>query len=406
MPLFRYTAIDRAGVTQRGEMEAADEAAVIARLQRDGSIPVRAEPASAGGVLAGLFHRGAGGQRLRAQEVANLTRELAIMLGAGQDLDRALRFLVETAPNARVRSVVTAVRDRVRDGGTLADALSRQPASFSKLYVGLVHAGESGGRLAETLDRLAVLLERQRSLAATVQSALIYPALLVIAAVGSIVLMLTQVLPQFVPLFEQNGAKLPDSTRMLIATGDFVTAYGLAIVLAILLALVVLRAALRLPKVHLAADRLLLRLPVIGGLVREVLAARFTRTLGTLVGNGMPLIAALGIVRDVMLNHAAILAVDGATASARSGAGLAPALEAAGIFPPRTGYLIRLGEENAQLGPLALRAAEIHEESTRINVQRMVSLLVPAITIVMGGAVAAIVASLLMAMLSLNDLAL
>ena len=160
-----------------------------------------------------------------------------------------------------------------------------------------------------------------------------------------------------------------------------------------------------MPAVHLAADRFLLRVPVIGGLIREVLAARFTRTLGTLVGNGMPLIAALAIVRDVMLNRAAVAAVDLATQSARSGAGLAPALEAAHIFPPRTGYLIRLGEENAQLGALALRAADIHEEQARINVQRMVSLLVPAITIVMGGAVAAIVASLLMAMLSLNDLA-
>jgi general secretion pathway protein F len=150
---------------------------------------------------------------------------------------------------------------------------------------------------------------------------------------------------------------------------------------------------------------MLLRLPVVGGLTRELLAARFSRTLGTLVLNGVPLITALGIVRDAIGNLAGIAAVDRATVSAKGGAGLAGPLGAAEIFPPRTIHLLRLGEETAQLGPMALRAAEIHEEATRLGVQRLVALLVPAITIVMGAVVAGIVSSLLLAMLSLNDLA-
>ncbi len=293
----------------------------------------------------------------------------------------------------------------MRDGASLATVLGRFPASFSRLYVGLVRAGEAGGALAATLDRLATLLERERSLQATVTSALVYPALLLVASIGAIVLLLTQVLPQFVPLFEQNGAVLPTPTRLLIGFGNAVSAYGLYALMAFIALVLLARQALRQPTVKLRADRFLLRLPVIGRLTREVVAARFTRTLGTLVINGMPLIGALDIVRDVIGNLAAVGAVQAATESAKGGAGLARPLGQNGIFPLRTTYLLRLGEETAQLGPMALRAAEIHEENTRLGVQRLVALLVPVIIVVMGAAVAGIVASLLLAMLSLNDLA-
>jgi general secretion pathway protein F len=405
MPSFRYVAIDPAGKIARGVMEAPDEAALVARLQRQGHIPMRAEPATRGPWLAGLLAIEFGRSGLRPQEVADVTRELSIMLGAGQDLDRALRFLVETASAPRIRAVLEQLRDKVRDGGALAAAMAAQPRSFSRLYVGLVRAGEAGGTLAPTLERLATLLERQRSLSASIASAMIYPALLVVAAIGSVTLLLTVVLPQFVPLFAQNGAALPASTQLLIATGGLVADYGLYGLAAALLLLLAARQALRRPGPRLAVDRLLLRLPVIGGLARETLAARFTRTLGTLLLNGVPLIGALAIVRDAIGNLAAVAAVDLATLSARGGAGLSRPLGAAAIFPPRTIHLLRLGEETAQLGAMSLRAAEIHEEAARIGVQRLVALLVPMITVLMGAVIAGIVSSLLLAMLSLNDLA-
>jgi general secretion pathway protein F len=404
MPIFRYVAIDKGGQLVRGTTEAADEPAVIAWLRGQGQLPVRAE-AGGGGFLRDLLATEFGRTGLRRQEVADLTRELSIMLEAGQDLDRALRFLTETAPNPRAARVTEQLRDAVRNGGSLAAALGQHPSSFSRLYVGLIRAAEAGGTLGATLDRMAVLLERERSLASSIKSALIYPALLVIAAIGSIVLLLTEVLPQFVPLFEQSGAQLPTATRLLIAAGDFVGAYGIYVLGVIILAGVALREALRRPGPRLAADRLLLRLPVLGSLAREVLAARFNRTLGTLVVNGVPLVAALGIVRDAVVNLAGVAAVDRATTSAKGGAGLARALGESGIFPVRTVHLLRLGEETGQLGPMALRAAEIHEEKARLGVQRLVSLLVPAITILMGAAIAGIVAALMLAMLSLNDLA-
>jgi general secretion pathway protein F len=313
------------------------------------------------------------------------------MLGAGQDLDRALRFLVETAPNARLGRLLGEIRETVRDGHTLAFALAKHPRSFSRLYVGLVRAGEAGGALAQTLERLATLLERERALASTITSALIYPSVLMLAAIGSVVLLLTDVLPQFVPLFSDNGATLPVSTRMMIDAGSLIGRWGLPGLGGLALVLFALSRWLRQPEPRLAFDRLRLRLPLLGPLAREIMAARFTRTLGTLLINGMPLITALEIVRE--------------TLGARGGGGLARPLSASGLFPERTIHLLQLGEETAQLGPMALRAAEIHEEKTRLAVQRMVSLLTPAITIAMGGMIAAIVASLVQAMLGLNDLA-
>ena len=398
---WRYTAIDRAGQTASGRLEAADEAEVLRHLRRQGAIPVQLDPPGRGNVLGGLLALEVGRRdALTAEDVTTLLRELATMLGAGQDLDRALRFLVETAPNARIRQVAGTLRDAVRDGSALATAMAAQPRSFSRLMIGLVRAGEAGGTLAPTLERLATLMERQRSLAATVQSAMIYPALLLAAATGAIALLLTQVLPQFVPLFEQNGAQLPGSTRFLIAAGDAVGEYGPAALLGL-----AARLALRRPGPRLVFDRLRLRLPVFGGLAREAMAARLCRTLGTLLQNGVALIPALAIAREVLDNAAGARGLDQATVSARGGAGLAAPLEQTGLFPVRMIHLVRLGEETAQLGAMALRAADIHEERTRIATQRLVSLLTPAITIVMGAVIAGIVSSLLLAMLSLNDLA-
>jgi general secretion pathway protein F len=403
MPAFRYTAIGVGGKLSQGVLDAADEMALVEHLRRQGSILMRAEPDGRRRLALDIDLLRRNG--LRAQETADITRELAVMLGAGQDLDRALRFLVETAPNARLRRLLGDIRDTVRDGHTLAFALARHPRSFSRLYVGLVRAGEAGGALSTTLERLATLLERERALAATITSALIYPSVLMLAAIGSVVLLLTDVLPQFVPLFSDNGATLPFSTQMMIDAGSLIGRWGLPGLGGLALVLFALSRWLRQPAPRLAFDRLRLRLPLFGPLAREIMAARFTRTLGTLLINGMPLITALEIVRETLGNRAGMQALDSAALGARGGAGLARPLSASGLFPERTIHLLQLGEETAQLGPMALRAAEIHEEKTRLAVQRMVSLLTPAITIAMGGMIAAIVASLVQAMLGLNDLA-
>ncbi len=236
VPSFRYTALDRSGQTTSGVMDAATEAEVVARLQRQGNIPMRAVPASSG--LSGLLNREIGRRGMSRQDVAEFTRELAVMLTAGRIWTGACGSSPRRRRTGAVAAVVSALRETVRDGGALAKAMAEHPGSFPRLYIGLVRAGEAGGTLAPTLERLAALLERERSLASTVKSALIYPALLLVAAIGSIVLLLTQVLPQFVPLFEQSGAQLPTPTRILLALGDAVSNYGLYA--AVLLLVVVL----------------------------------------------------------------------------------------------------------------------------------------------------------------------
>ena len=402
---FRVTALTAGGELARQVIEAADEGAAVAVLRRQNQIPMRIEPEKSG-FLAGLLNLElGGGGGLSREQTTTVTRELSTMLGAGQDLDRSLRFLLEISAGAKVQRVLGDVRDRVRDGAALAVALAQHPRSFSRLYVGLVRAGEAGGTLAPTLERLATLMEAQRSLRSTVRSALIYPTMLLVAAGASIVLLLTEVLPEFVPLFQQNGVTLPGPTQVMIDIGAFLGQYGLLLLVAAVAAGFTIRAALRQPGPRLRFDRLLLRVPVAGGLAREIMAAQLCRTLGTLVLNGVPLIAALGIARDAVTNGMAVQAIDNATGSAKAGRGLAEPLGQAGVFPQRTIYLLRLGEETAQLGQMALRAAEIHEERTRINMGRLVSLLTPTITIVMGGIIAGIVSSLLLAMLSLNNLA-
>ena len=278
MPSFRWSAINGGGDTVSGVMEAPDRGVVVERLQRQGHLVLRADPADRRRGLRELLQIEFGGARgLDKAALGEVTRELAIMLAAGQDLDRALRFVVDNTRSARARAILGNVRDKVRGGSSLAAALASEPRSFSRLYIGLVRAGEAGGTLPATLDRLATLLERERSLSANLRSALIYPSLLVVAAVGSIVLLLDYVLPQFTPIFEQAGAELPASTRALMTLGAVVGAGAPWVLVGALAAGLVARQLLARPANRLKLDRLVLRLPIAGSLLRETLAARLTR---------------------------------------------------------------------------------------------------------------------------------
>jgi general secretion pathway protein F len=406
MPLFRYTAIDMAGKRLSGTMEAASVPAVADHLHGRHHLLLRADEVGKGGRIAELLHMDLRFSRgLPKAAIAQFTRELAVMLEAGQDIDRALRFLAETSGSNTEQKIFESLRDQVRGGKSFAASLAEHPSVFSRLYVSLVRAGEAGGQLAPGLSHLATLLERESKLNASIQSALIYPALLVVAAVGTIGLLLTYVLPQFTPIFAQAGAKLPVQTRFLIATGDLVRNDGLWILLGLLIFGLGAYRSLQTSQVRLAVERMTLRLPIIGLLVRRIQAARLTRTLGTLLCNGVNLVTALGIGHDVLGNLTAAAIVDRAASKVRAGGRLAPALAEGQFFPVQTVQLLQLGEETGRLGEMALRVADIHDEQVFQMVQRLVALLVPVITIIMGIIVAGIVGSLLVAMLSLNDLA-
>jgi len=221
LPKFRYTAVDPAGKLVRGSLEAANASLVADQLRGQGRLLLNADEIGKQGGLYDLLHSDFKFERgMSKPMLAHVTRELAVMLEAGQDIDHALRFLVESAENKRVRRVLERLRNQVRGGKSLAAALAEHPRIFSRLYVSLVRAGEAGGELAESLTNLADMLERQAKLTATIQSAMTYPVLLVIASVGTIVMLLTYVLPQFTPIFEQAGAKLPRPTQILITAAE------------------------------------------------------------------------------------------------------------------------------------------------------------------------------------------
>jgi general secretion pathway protein F len=406
VPQFRYAAISTTGKSVRGVVEAASPAAVAEHLHGQGQFLLRADEVGQRGRLVEFLHADFSfGRGLPKSTLAHFTRELSVMLGAGQDIDRALLFLTEASEDKRARRVSEDLRNRVRGGKSLAASLAEHPQVFSRLYVSLVRAGEAGGQLAQALARLADLLEREARLTASVQSALIYPALLALAAVGTIVLLLTVVLPQFTPMFEQAGAQLPGPTRFLLNIGAVVQDDGGWFLVAVLCAVLIVYRALRQSGPRLIVDRLVLTMPILGVLIRRTQASRLTRTLGTLLSNGVGLVSALAIARGVLGNLVAAKIVDEAASQVKAGSHLAVALGAGRFFPLQTIHLLQLGEETGKLGEMALRAADIHDEQVHQSVERLIALLVPAITILMGVVVAGIVGSLLVAMLSLNDLA-
>src|SRR3990170_4392233 len=282
MALFQYKAVGLDGDAQSGELEARDEAAAIERLQALGFIPMRIESLVAAPESGGwLFSR----RRIGQDQVGALTRELATLLRSGLPLDRAVEILISLAQSPRMQTLLTRVRDDVRGGAALSKALEAHPGVFSRFYVGMVRAGEAGGALGSVLARIGEFMERSQELKETVKSALIYPSILVLASVTSVMLLLIFVVPQFSQMFEQSGRSLP----------------------------------------------------LAGDLLTKIEIARFARTLGTLLVNGIPLLAALTIVKETVGNSVIAAGLEAAREQLKAGQGLSKPLMAQGIFPQLAG---------------------------------------------------------------------
>lgn len=406
MPRFIFKAIDIGGEVTRGVMLAPDATTVGHKLQQVGKTPLSIRRSwLVVLLLATSYSVITKRQKIGFHEIINFTDELATMLRAGQDLDRALSYVLEAAKTQRASLVIEKIRSSVRNGSSLAQALTEQSDSFSALYIGLIQSAELGGTLADTLGHLALLLERQQNLANEIKLAMIYPVVLLVAALMSLVLMATQVLPQFVLLFDQSGARLPEAARALLSAVELGNQWGAHILILCFLIFYSLRLWLRRRAPRLMAERLLLDLPVLGPLMREVQAARLSRALGVLLVNGVPMQKSLDLVIAIFDGRVLGFLVRSASLNVRSGMALSSALVVHNILPKRTIELFRLGEETGQLGKMALRAADIHEAQAKLAMQRLMKLLVPSITIALGVVVGGIIATLLSAMLSLNDLA-
>ena len=405
MARFRFKAATSAGEVLEGEVDASSRDVALDRLRKKGHLPIRVEPivGAAGDRASAAVSRA---NRLPGREVALLTRELATLLKAGLPLDRALAMIVEMTEHAPVRKLIGRLLLAVRNGASLTQALEPERDRLPAIYPGMVSAGEAGGSLAEVLGRLADALEQSELLKETVRSALAYPALVLIVALGSLAVLLTVVLPEFRPLFESSGAKIPTSTAMLISLGEALSSYWWLLMTFMLLIVFAISAHNRTPEGRMRRDRLLVSAPLLGDVVQKAEVARFCRTLGTLNGNGVPILEALKISSEAIANKAIAEVIRTLGQHLRRGERMAPHLARSHVFPRLAVQLVQVGEESGELTAMLLRIAQLYDEEVKRTLQRLVSMMVPAITIGLGLLVAGIVATMLSAILSTYDLAL
>lgn len=400
---FRYKAATRDGEVRTGDRTADSREAVVRWLQEQHLVPIVVETGAA--PAAAPRPTVAVRRPLPPARHLALVRELATLLDADLPLEEALALIATLSAEAREKALIDGLLAALRAGRPLSAALAESGA-FPADQIALVKAGEASGALAEVTGRLARALERAHALRERVRSALIYPSILAAAAVGSVVLLLTVVVPAFEPLFADTGRALPPATRLLLDVSAAVQAGALPGLVVVALGALALGRARRSADVAAVLDGWALRLPLVGGLLGRIDAARFSRTLGTLIGNGVPLLPALDLAGTAVANRRLAAGIDAAAEHLRSGGRLGERLLATPGWPRLSAELVRVGEETGRLAAMLTRTADLLEEETGRTLDRLVALITPAVTLLLGGVVAGMVVALLSAVLGVNDVAL
>ncbi|MFC5570480.1 type II secretion system F family protein [Lysobacter yangpyeongensis] len=402
MPLYHYQALNSRGELLDGQMEAATTAEVVARLQEQGHLPVETKLASearGAALWKGLFKP----KPFAGARLVQFTQQLATLLGAGQPLDRALGILLELPEDEVAKRTIADIRDAVRGGSALSTALDRQHGTFSRLYVNMVRAGEAGGSLHETLSRLADYLERARALQGRVVNALIYPAILLTMVGLSLLFLMGYVVPQFAAMYESLDAELPVFTKIVIGIGMFVRDWWFLLLLVPAAGLWWFDRKRREAAFREKFDAWLLQRRFAGTLVAKIETARLARTLGTLVRNGVPLLTALGIGRNVLGNRVLAADVETAAEEVKNGVALSTALARGKRFPRLALQMISVGEESGALDAMLVKTAETFEQETALSLDRMLAALVPVVTVVLAGVIGVVVMSVLLPLYDLTN---
>ena len=402
---FDYIAIDTRGAEKRGHVAASDIDRARASLDARRLYVVRIEPGSAPAATGRpLFGLRLGTPKMSGKNLTLFTRQLAT-LNRVSPLEESLRTITRQTEQDSVRAIVSQVHAGVVEGRRLADSMARAPKSFPPLYRAMVAAGESSGTLPTILDRLAALLERQAEIRGKLITALAYPTILAVVALGVVTALMMFVVPQVVEQFDNVGQQLPLLTRMVIALSDFLVGYWWVMLLVIAATAFLGWRALKDEAVRLAFDSWLLRIPLLGRLLRDLHAARMARTLGTMVASRLPLLEGLTLTASTIHNRRLKRASDEIVDNIRGGGSLSAAMRRAGVFPPLLTYLAASGEAAGRLDEMLERAADYLEREFDRFTATALSLLEPAIIVVMGGIVATIVLSILLPILQLNTLA-
>ena len=409
MPLYSYRAVTPAGDVSSGELEAANESEIVDRLRDQGLMPMQIAQ-SLGGPVGGerpaqpARRAWFAPRRVTRDNVLGVTRELATLLRAGLPLDRALELLITLAASLPVAVMLQGIRDEVRGGKSLSQALDARREVFSRFYVNIVRAGEAGGALGTVLQRLADTMERNKELRESVRSALIYPTILIFVAVASIFILLIYVVPQFQTTFAQAGRALPIPTQVVIVVGTFLRNWWWALIPGAVLAIAWFRRRGRVPAVRRARDTRLLRMPLLGDLIGKIEIARFARTLSTLLANGVTLLSGLAIVKETMGNVVLAHGLDGVIAKLREGRGFGRPMADTGLYPRLATQMILVGEESGRLEEMLTRVADVYDREVAMAIKRFLAVLEPVLILGLAVMVGGIVFSILLGVMGMSDL--
>lgn len=407
MPIFEYIGIDSKGKRCSGTVDADHERAARAKLRR-----MNVFPTSLG--IEGAVRQKVGMsmqidvskylQRVKVQEIAVMTRQLATLVSANIPLVDALAALVDQIENPKLKNILSRVKEKVTEGSKLSDALKGYPKIFGDLYVNMVNAGENSGALDIVLQRLADFTESQSKLRSKVIGAMIYPAIMSIVGVSLVILLVIIVVPKVTAIFEDTGATLPLPTKFLIAVSDILSSYWYLFVIAIPILMALFRKFKKSPKGRAFIDRKKLTVPLFGKLNRMVVVSRFTRTLATLLSSGVPLLTAMDIVRNIITNVHLRAVVEQTRDSVREGASVADPLKKSGEFPPLVTHMIAIGEKTGELEKMLERIADTYDNEVDNTLSTMTTLLEPLMIIVMAAVVSFIVMSILLPIMKLNQI--
>jgi general secretion pathway protein F len=401
MPRFSYKAIGRDGKSLNGVIEADGLELASRQLRSQGFTLLKLE---SGGSLEGPTARAAGKPPGR-QEVLSMTSELAVLLRAGLPLDRGLKVLIDMASLPQMHQLLTGMLTAVKGGKALSHAMQQHEQLFGTFYISMVRAGEASGQLSEVLDRLVEYLESAKTNRDSVVSALIYPAILLVVSVLSIVLMLGFVVPQFETLFEDMGEALPLLTRMVVDAAEFIKVYGWLLVVLVVGVVFYVRRWAATQEGMTSLHQRMLKIPVAGGIIFEYEVSKFARTVGTLLGNGVSLLKAISIAIDTVNNRIIKDALQVLPPAVKAGKRMSTALADTDMFTPMVIQMIRVGEESGSLDQMMLELAKVFESKVQSGIKRGLALLEPILILGMGFFIAVIIIAILMGILSVNDLA-
>lgn len=408
MPKYAYEALDKGGKQVRGTIDASNEEIIIEKLRDMGYYPLRVTPSkeksaanadiSALPGLKWFFHR------VKTKHVMTFTRQLATLIDAGLPIMRSLTILNEQVESQIFKERIKAMKDDIESGSSLSDAMSKHPKVFDKLYVNMVRAGEIGGVLESVLRRIADFLEKREALKGKVKSAMMYPLVVSLLAVGIVTFILVTIIPKFEDIFKELGADLPLPTQILVDMSKLLMTKSPLVVACVIVFIVIIRQINKTSGGKHFFDRLILKLPVFGDLFKKIAITRFAGTLSTLINAGVPILQALDIVRDSSGNEVVARAMTKVYNSVKDGETIHEPLAECPVFPPLVVHMVAVGEETGAIDLMLLKVAEAYEREVDDTVNALTSILEPILIVFLGAIVGGIVICLYLPMFQIPNL--